>query len=207
MKLSDNTLPLAIGALALAILTTGTAAASTGALVNIVDPVTKSPVRVDGGKIRVGDGSGALTVDGTLRVNDGSGPLTVDGTVGLRAPATSFNSFREATDTVPARIYDISPGQGLAITGITVAHLNGTGADKVTINVLQATASGCGAADGPVDSNVVTITVPQNDTRSVTFSTPLLIPKRATSQTCLTGRIYEATTGATVDISVTGYLY
>jgi hypothetical protein len=54
--------------LALTVALGGTALAATGQLVNIADPTTASQVaKVDAtGKLNVGDGSGALTVDGTV---------------------------------------------------------------------------------------------------------------------------------------------
>jgi hypothetical protein len=44
---------------------------------------TTDLARVDSGKLRVGDGSGYLTVDGLVSVRDSSGPLTVDGGVSV----------------------------------------------------------------------------------------------------------------------------
>lgn len=42
--------------------------AATGTLVNITDPYNSAArARVDSGKVRVGDGNGALTVDGTVK--------------------------------------------------------------------------------------------------------------------------------------------
>src|SRR6266542_4193978 len=41
-------------------------ARATGQLVTLVDPSTSSKARVDAGKLRVGDGSGALSVDGRV---------------------------------------------------------------------------------------------------------------------------------------------
>jgi hypothetical protein len=53
-----------------------------GQLMTIVDPSTNLGAKVDpGNKLRIGDGSGPLSVDGTVRVGDGTGPLSVDGTV------------------------------------------------------------------------------------------------------------------------------
>ena len=59
---------LLVGLLALVIALTGTAVAATGSLVNIADGTTATHVaKVDAvGKLAVGDGSGALTVDGTV---------------------------------------------------------------------------------------------------------------------------------------------
>ena len=68
---------VAVGVLIAALVPVGVQAA--GSLVTLVDPSSNLPAKVDtGNKLRVGDGSGALTVDGTLRVRDASGALTVD---------------------------------------------------------------------------------------------------------------------------------
>jgi hypothetical protein len=44
--------------------------AAAGTLVTITDPVTGSQAKVDTGKVRVGDGSGNLTVDGAVSARD-----------------------------------------------------------------------------------------------------------------------------------------
>jgi hypothetical protein len=61
------------------------AAGAAGQLVTLVDSVTDTPAKVDpSGKLNVGDGSGALTVDGAINVRNGpAGPLDVEGTVGV----------------------------------------------------------------------------------------------------------------------------
>jgi hypothetical protein len=62
-----------------ALLPIGATAAGT-AVMRIVDGNGTSKVEVDAGKLRVGDGAGALSVDGNVKVSDAAGPLTVDGT-------------------------------------------------------------------------------------------------------------------------------
>jgi hypothetical protein len=66
-------------------------------LVKLVDGDGSSKVQVDGGRVRVGDGAGPLSVDGTVDVDgsvqvDGSvnvaEPVTVNGDVGLSGNAT-----------------------------------------------------------------------------------------------------------------------
>ena len=52
--------------------------AATSQLVRVVDAVTGSPARVDAGRLRVGDGSGPLTVNGSAGgVTTGSGVVFV----------------------------------------------------------------------------------------------------------------------------------
>ena len=61
----------------------GNALATVGTTTNISDHSSSAYfAKVDSaGRLAVGDGSGAMTVDGSVRVNDGAGPLTVDGAV------------------------------------------------------------------------------------------------------------------------------
>jgi hypothetical protein len=91
------------------------AMAATGNLTSIADPVHKSQkarvnasgnlyvtqrdatngraAKIDaGGHTIVGDGKGALTVDGRVSVTDGSGALTVDGAIRPLAPAAPFSA-------------------------------------------------------------------------------------------------------------------
>lgn len=71
--------------------------AATGSLVNITDPYnSRARARVDSGKVRVGDGNGALTVDGTVKTSDASvllyqAPATYDCTAS--SAGTSLGTF------------------------------------------------------------------------------------------------------------------
>jgi hypothetical protein len=76
-------LAVAVAAIAALLPLGATAAGET--LVRLVDGNGTSKVEVDTGKLRVGDGAGALTVDGSVKVSDAAGPLTVDGTTNLPA--------------------------------------------------------------------------------------------------------------------------
>src|SRR4051794_8485574 len=58
---------MVVAFLALVVALGGTAFAATGQLVNIADGTNAAQLaRVDSGKVRVGDGSGPVTVDGTV---------------------------------------------------------------------------------------------------------------------------------------------
>lgn len=61
----NHVVAVVVSLCAAAVLAPATAIAAT-TLVQLVDPHTGSRAKVDSGKVRVGDGSGALTVDGTV---------------------------------------------------------------------------------------------------------------------------------------------
>jgi hypothetical protein len=87
------------------------AGAVAGQLVTVKDAKTNSQARVDSGKLRIGDGSGALSVDGTVKVTDGGSALTVNGTTNL--PAAQILATGTCTD-----------GQGNSIV-VTIPNTDG----------------------------------------------------------------------------------
>jgi hypothetical protein len=80
------------------------AAHAVGSIVSIQDGDGSSKAQVDFGKLRVGDGSGSLTVDGGVRVTNGStAPVKVREVEPIRSPfqamATITLDKYEATDS------------------------------------------------------------------------------------------------------------
>lgn len=100
---------------------------------------------VDGsGNLMVGDGTGALTIDGTVTVTDGSGSLTVDGTITANAGSGTFT---------------VGDGSGALTVDGTVTVTDGAGALNVIVDsgALTATVTdGSGALNTIVDSGTIT---------------------------------------------------
>ena len=69
-RLTGNHIVAIVVALSAAAVLAPAGAIAAGSLVTLVDATTGSRARVDSGKVRVGDGSGALTVDGTVKTAD-----------------------------------------------------------------------------------------------------------------------------------------
>ena len=183
MTFSKNALPLAIGALALAILTTGTAVAATGSLVNIVDPVTKAGARVDlGGKLRVGDGSGPLTVDGTVRTVAGGGTQAVTGTVNAvpALPAQELIArLYYPTQVATMKVFGPFPAnRKLAITSFSLTN---DGNDPIQYGELSAFAAdaSCTPVSSSVEGDYLEHTsLMGHSTTFMSYPTPLVVPSR-----------------------------
>lgn len=69
-RLTGNHIVAIVGALCAAAVLVPAGAIAAGSFVTMVDATTGSRARVDSGKVRVGDGNGALTVDGTVKTAD-----------------------------------------------------------------------------------------------------------------------------------------
>lgn len=111
IKGSTNVLAMAVGGLALAIFTTGTAVAATGQLVNIVDPTSGVGARVLN--------SGSLLT----RASDGSGPMTVDGSVGAKIDPSANDVDVTSSEAAPLYTKPVQTGFGASIS---LSASNGT---------------------------------------------------------------------------------
>jgi hypothetical protein len=159
--------------------------AATGSLVNITDPVTKShKARVDAsGRLKVGDGSGLLSVDGTLN----SRPL----------PPAQVWSYA-AEQSVPGNVILPITGSVIEVTSLTVTA--GVADASVDLSVLRlaGTATNCGAAIQSVQHLYLAEHLAVGMPLSVSFPTPLQ-SRPAGQKLCL----HVAAPNTTV--SVSGY--
>ena len=86
-------------ALTLAIQSSPAAEAAASQLMSLYDPISHSRARIDSGKVRVGDGSGPVTVDGSLKTAPTSTSLSGTAVV----PSDSVTTvLRMAPPTCPA---------------------------------------------------------------------------------------------------------
>ena len=209
MKITGKQLTVMVVAVCAAAVLTPTAVyAVTGSAVNITDPVTAtSKARVISSRLAVGDGSGALTVDGTVHVNDGSGPLTVDGTVSTE-PATSFTVTGEGTDdgSSPVLIRNTAANVGVSIGSIVLSHIAGAGAATVRLRAIHPNTTGNCSAGGTFQADYGDFAVPASDTRTLTFAPRLRVPKQA-SESCLYLFVTGSSATQVVDVVATAALY
>jgi hypothetical protein len=88
------------------------AAGAAGTLVTLVDSDGSSQAQVDAGKLRVGDGDGKLTIDGTVLERETmKGRVVYSDTCGASATAELYSSC--AFDAVPA-------GKTLIVTSLSI---------------------------------------------------------------------------------------
>jgi len=144
-----------------------------GNLVTIVDPSATTAAggaKVAGGKLEVGDGSGALTVDGSVR------PL---------APTTNWFAT-EDVPSVPGRKALVGPTTApIDVTSISVSLLaGGTGEANVLLWGGHTATTSCSPPDFVFDRNLWHI--PQvTGAFSVAFPTPLQWRPPAGTKACL----------------------
>jgi hypothetical protein len=122
-----------LGLVALFVALGGTALAATGQLVNIADKTTAANVaRVDAaGKLYVGDGAGALTVDGTVAAS----PVP---------PKVSVASIGYASAAGCSTVYSPPAGKTLVLTGLTVQVNRSSGGTFAEVDLFKDTS--CGTA-------------------------------------------------------------
>jgi hypothetical protein len=133
------------------------AQAVAGLLVTIVDSITNSKARVEGGKLRVGDGLGPLTIDGSAAIKDTGGDKINSrnmGTLGdLNAPGSDG-----ALD-----VRTLSGGGGLL--GLGDCDLNDAPPDRPNETTIAAN-----------NKTVVTALLVTGDDANVTVTFPELVP-------------------------------
>lgn len=115
---------------------TGSALATAGQIVNVSDPVNANTARVDAsGKLNVGDGSGALSVDGTVAAR----------------PAPPASPWR-ASEDIQAGAFIAGPSAApINVTSISISTDAATGSNADTFlygMTVPASATSCAGATG-----------------------------------------------------------
>ena len=139
-----------------------------GTLMTIVDPTTTSKAKVDTtGALKVGDGTGPLTVDGGVRQALQANPWHYDGFIG--GPGTEQTIFNPPTGVTK-----------LAITSLTYAGLGNSSEPQIRLHG----SAGCvGSFLGAQHS----VYLPANTTVHADFPTPLVINVTAGQSVCFSG--------------------
>jgi hypothetical protein len=157
----------------------------------ITDPVNQaSQARVDGGSLRVGDGSGGLTVDGTVAAQ----PVL---------PANVFQQYVRLVGPTPQEetvFGPAQPGEGLAISSLTIRN-QGPNPVEFTADLFTIPdGEGCDFEGGGVSFLLQVRTGPE-ETIHLPFPQPLLVS--SSSQTwCL---IFSRFGNETLDVTVVGF--
>jgi len=193
-------LPTAIALLALAVATTGTAAAATGQLVNISDPTTAANVA------RV-DAAGALKT-------------TTSGTVSARPtpPASTFDTFGSITNFYKngSQYLVITPATSATVAITRLLYTNGiTNTNDWEVFVYYETipSGGTCKAFSAGHKFIAHVNVKAHDSLVDALPSPVVLkPKTGSPQWCLvagggpTQASASTTDGALFDISVTGFV-
>lgn len=199
--------------------------AATGALSNIVDPVYAAR------KARVSN-LGALVVveadpftntrakvstDGKRLVGDGSGALTVDGRISAAPakPARPWNNVNGTTLTGSQQrqtLYSATEGPNtFALSSMSLAGTGGAGSVKVHLYVYIQNAGSTGNCENLTGFSVAerfVVVVPTGNTVPLTWPAPLVYSAYATKGRlyCVSMEAYSGPAGWAVDIGATGFL-
>src|SRR5207248_5264765 len=120
--ITGRQLAAAVVALSFAFVLYPAGAHAAGTLMTIVDPTTTSKAKVDTtGALKVGDGTGPLTVDGGVRQALQANPWHYDGFIG--GPGTEQTIFNPPTGVTK-----------LAITSLTYAGNGSSGAPQIRLH-------------------------------------------------------------------------
>jgi hypothetical protein len=194
MKITGRQLTIMVVAVcAAAVLTPAAVYATTGNAVNITDPVNASQkARVIGGKLAVGDGSGALTVDGAVVAKE---------------PA-SFSAFKRVVNNGNDElvIRDIAAGGRISLGTLVMSRVTGSTPIIVQLRTFKPnTAHACTGA-GLVAREIGQFSLGANATSTVNWSPSLRVPTNA-SEVCLVAFTNGGTNGDLTNVMVTGGLY
>ena len=183
--------------------------AAASQLVTVKDPSTSSKARVDAGKLRVGDGSGPVTVDGTVKVQ---GSVNVDAR--LAAPTNQLDTINDLTlhsgDTRRSMFAGVG-NKRVALTSLIASAEGGT-AGSVELLVIAYVKSGSASGDCETLSGFgaaerFTVMVPVGQTVNLNFPSPLVWTQYAGADDyyCINVESYGGPTGYTAHVSAYGF--
>lgn len=191
MNITGRQLTVMVVAVSIAaVLTPAAVNAATGSSVNITDPFSSTAkARVVSGRLAIGDGSGAVTVDGS--------------TVALEPP-TAWSAYdritNDGSDQLSAKI--VAANVGISLGSLTMSRVTGTAPIIVQVRtIIPTTAGNC--SSGTVAEEVGQFTLPADETRTITWA-PRLRVKKTASQTCLIVHTSGGTNGDLTTVHVTG---
>lgn len=191
-----GTLALAVGALAaLVLVPVGVEAATDNVIIKDADSSAKAQV-VSGGRLKIGDGSGPLTVDGAV------------GTVPEPAPSPfqRMVAFTEALVSVPI-VDGIEAGKALHVTSLTVANTHDTNDIHLVLQWVELEPGNSDCNDLPFDQDTLTgVVVGPNDTAHLTFPEPVTVPIGIGEKRCLLAAFEGTPPDWLVNVTVVGYM-
>ena len=164
-------------------------AQAAGQLMTIVDADSQAKAQVEGGKLRVGDGNGALTVNGALAARPA-------------LPADPFSVTGTQTSSDPAPVVSLGRGR-IAVTDVVVSHSN-TNSEPMGIQMQlwrTGDAGNCSALGGLIKTVLPYNRLPANETLAIQLSTPVVATARPV---CLVINA-DNSTGRYFVYTITGY--
>lgn len=165
-----------------------------GSVVGIADNDSDTDLaRVDSGKLRVGDGAGNLTVDGSV----------------IQAHHPVANVFTAGLD--PGNQVVVFPGGGvlgsqrLATTSLI---LNNVGTTSVEVNVRSTTVSSSSTCSGAIGSNLLKVRLSAGESEEFMWpaTTPFSLFATSGRRLCAQLALPSAPTGTAVNAMLTYYL-
>jgi hypothetical protein len=188
---------MVVAVCAAAILTPAAVYAATGTLVNITDPVTSSQkARVIGGKLAVGDGSGAMTVDGSVYAKE---PLST-------WAGTKFFVPNDGQTTSRLVFKSLAPLAGLSLGTLTISHESGTGPTSVRLRSIQPSTAGNCLVGGTVKQEIASFALAEGDTQVINWAPGFRVKKQSVA-TCVFAFVFGGSGSHTVSMTATGSLY
>ena len=188
MRESTRTILTAATVAAVIVLLLPVGAQAAGQLMTIVDPTSGAKAQVDGGKLRVGDGSGAMTVNGQVAAR----------------PALPASPFSISGDTTTSSEF-VNLGSGrIAITDVVLSQSDDTpAAITVSVDLYHEGGDGDCTTTGPHIKAVLTDTwVPARETLAINLSTPVV---GSGHPVCLVLTTFYEPAGTITSYTVTGY--
>ena len=188
MRESTRTILTAATVATVIVLLLPVGAQAAGQLMTIVDADSATKAHVDGGKLRVGDGNGAMTVNGQVAAR----------------PALPASPFSISGDTTTGSEF-VNLGRGrIAITDVVLSQGNDSGAAiTVSVDLYREGGDGNCTTTGPHIKSVLTNTwVPAKETLAINLSTPVV---GTGHPVCLVITTYYDPVGTVTSYTVTGY--
>lgn len=180
--------------------------AAASQLVTLKDPTTSSKAKVDAGKLRIGDGSGPLTVNGSVTVG------SVDAR--MAAPTTQLDTINDLTLHAGDTRRPMFAGVGHKRVALTsfIASAEGPNAGAVELLVVayvrSNSASGdCETLSGFGAAERFTVMVPVGQTVNLNFPSPLVWTQYADTDDyyCINVESFGGPTGYTAHVSAYGF--
>jgi hypothetical protein len=190
-RFTGRQLTVVVASVAAAAVLTPTAVYAAATIVQLSDPYSGSKARVFSGKVAVGDGSGALTVDGA---------------VSSKLPSGAFSTSVTGTDTTRAVLRVIPPNVGVVISSLTVAYYGG-GTGDVQVTTFTPNSAGDCTGPGLQDLPRIRLYVPVGDTRNVNYAGGFILPKSASSRCLIANTAAVGGGSLTAYITTTGFQY
>jgi hypothetical protein len=190
-RFTGRQLTVIVASVAAAAVLMPTAVYAAATIVQLSDPYSGSKARVFSGKVAVGDGSGALTVDGAV------------------SPKLAYGAFSKSasgTEATRAVLRVIPANTGVVITSLTVAYYGGATGNVQVTTFTPDTPGDC-TGPGLQDQPLIQLYVPVGDTRNLDYASGFILSKSTSSRCLIANAVALGGGSVTVHVTTTGFLY